>query len=308
MVENGDRNLDLPEDVVSWVRQVFRECNEQTSALMTQIPNVHEGALDHAFIYQFSRFFAPHRVPSDWVVTIETHFLGGRRYFEGWEIADVGLLVFFRKGGKVLRSKVGLLQSKRLYPNEQAYTEDTIEDYMSGFGRLFRPDDDPKSVFGDRLFTFNEGSKYKAFRIGAKQEENIGAYVDWSGIPAYYLLYNPWQVPWSVTVPISDGGRLPADCTAGCRVVPSHLLHDAFKGRPEGSSPTYANVVNAIPDAFEPSQHPGGWTLEHFGATLLLKCREGYHTDEGLDARFRELFGGRTQAIAAALSITIDAP
>lgn len=137
MAEDGGWDIELPDDVVDWVRHVFRECNEQTSALMTRIPNVHEGSLDHAFIYQFSRFSAPHRVPSDWLVTIENHFLGGRRHFGGWEIADIGLLVFFRKAGKVLRSKVGLLQSKRLYSNEQPYDEDTVEDYMVGFRRLY---------------------------------------------------------------------------------------------------------------------------------------------------------------------------
>ena len=171
-----------------------------------------------------------------------------------------------------------------------------------------RADEEPERVFGNRLFTFNAECKYKAFRLGAKQEENIAAYIDVSGIPVYYLLYNPWQLPWSVTVPITNGGQLPEACSVGCRVVPSPLLHRAFKGRPENSSPSYSDVCDALPGEFEPGQHPGGWTLEHFAAELLLKCREGYHSDEGLDARFQQLFGGRTQAIAAALSITIDAP
>lgn len=39
------------------------------------------------------------------------------RHFYGWEIADIGLLLFAKKAGAVVSKKVALLQSKRLYPS-----------------------------------------------------------------------------------------------------------------------------------------------------------------------------------------------
>jgi hypothetical protein len=63
-------------------------------------------------IEQLSQYAAPFRFSSDWLVRLETHYLGGPRYWGIWEIADVGLLVVFRRKGVVERTKLALLQSK----------------------------------------------------------------------------------------------------------------------------------------------------------------------------------------------------
>ena len=41
---------------------------------------------------------SPAVVAPDWSVRIDTHFLGGRRHFRSWEIADIGVLVYLRDG------------------------------------------------------------------------------------------------------------------------------------------------------------------------------------------------------------------
>ena len=81
---------------------------------------------------------------SDWTVEISTHYLGGGRHWADWpewprkwEIADIGFLVQFRQDGKLIRSKVALLQSKRLYADELDLDDDIPYDFMVGFGRLF---------------------------------------------------------------------------------------------------------------------------------------------------------------------------
>jgi hypothetical protein len=54
---------------------------------------------------------------------------GPLRHWRSWEVADIGVLVMFRRKGKLYKSKSALLQSKRLYPNEQPFEEDEPVDY-----------------------------------------------------------------------------------------------------------------------------------------------------------------------------------
>jgi hypothetical protein len=70
--------------------------------------------------------------------------------------------VLFRQGRRLIRSKVALLQSKRLCADEQNWDEDNPFDYTVGFGRLFKPDDDWGSVIAPRRFGFTSESRYKA--------------------------------------------------------------------------------------------------------------------------------------------------
>src|SRR5436190_1161126 len=103
-----------------------------------RVPTVHEASLDLTFIERLSSYATPVRLDSEWLVRIDAHYLGGGRHFGEWEVADIGLLVIFRRGTKIVRTKVGLLQSKRLYPDEQEFNEDEAIDYMVGFARLMK--------------------------------------------------------------------------------------------------------------------------------------------------------------------------
>lgn len=170
----------IPTDVQTWLRGTFRSCNERVSSVMTRVPTTHETALDMAFIEHFTSMAAPVQFPSGWMVEVSTHFLGGGRHFgdwpelpRRWEIADIGFLVLFRQNGKLIRSKVALLQSKRLYPDELEWDEDNPLDYAIGFGRLFRPDDDWATVVAPHHFTFTEHSRYKALMTGVQQYKAI---------------------------------------------------------------------------------------------------------------------------------------
>lgn len=76
--------------------------------------NTHETSLDLTVIEQLSQVASPLRFSGEWLVRLDTHYLGGGRHFGSWEIADLGVLVVFRRRGVVERVKVALLQSKRL--------------------------------------------------------------------------------------------------------------------------------------------------------------------------------------------------
>jgi len=148
--------LDIPPDVLRWFRTVFAQCNKKLARTMSIVPNVSEPSLDMGLIDYLTQFGAPQVLNSGWTVRVDTHFLGGLRHFYGkWEIADIGLLVHYRKNGKTLRSKAAVLQSKRLYPKAGHVKEDLEVDYETGFARLADPDATPP-LYVKTKFTFDE--------------------------------------------------------------------------------------------------------------------------------------------------------
>ena len=207
----GKAPIPLPPDVQKWVREVFASCNSRISSKLSRIPTAHETSLDMTFVEHFSEFSAPIRFPSEWIVTLDTHYLGGMRHFNSWEIADIGLLVVFRQAGKVVLTKVALLQSKRLYPVEEDFNEDHPAYYELGFGRLLKPDTSFESVSAPRAFTFDQTSRYKALKVEDEQYEAIRDYETKFKIPVHYLLYHPLTIPWSVVLPAANATtKLPA--------------------------------------------------------------------------------------------------
>lgn len=194
----------IPEAVLDWIRSVFELVNERTWRKLSRIPTAHETSLDLTVIEQLSQVASPFRLASDWLVRIDTHYHGGGRHFGEWEIADLGTLVIFRRAGTVMRTKIGLLQSKRLYPDELSVeAEDQPIDYMVGFGRLLHSDSEFRMATRDRRFSFSQDSKYRALEYRGKQYARVLEYQDREKIPVHYLFYNPLAIPSSQTIPIT---------------------------------------------------------------------------------------------------------
>jgi len=272
--------IPIPADVRQGLGGVFAGCNERVATVITQVPTIHEVPLDMTFIQHFLGVSAPRRFPSGWVVEISTHYLGGGRHYgewddwpRRWEIADIGLLVVFRQGGKVVRTKVALLQSKRLYPDEQDLDEDTPIEYMIGFMRLFHSDDDWDAVTHPRSFAFTEHSRYKALMTGLTQYNAIASYETQRNIPVYYLLYNPRQIPSAAVVPLVGGHEVDGPCEVGCRIIPARQLRNALTGTPDGHSPAYGELRATLGAPFSPDIHPTGWRLEHFVTDLCSNAK-----------------------------------
>jgi hypothetical protein len=300
----------LPQNVIDWIRDVFATVNRRTSAKLSRLGNVWETSLDMTVIEQLSQFSAPFKFPSDWIVHLDTHYLGGGRYWGEWEIADLGVLVVFRLRRKVLATKVALLQSKRLYPEEiEAKLEDLRPDYETGFGRLLESDSEYRSVVKPRTFHFTTNSRFRALEYKGKQYEAILKYVKETGIAVHYLLYNPVVLPWSLTLPVT--GTSPSEevlASIGCRVVGAGTMDVKLKvaSLAKSENPSFSHVAGTNQSELDNSL----WRLERFIADLVLGCKEGYlagtnpFKDEGL---FR-VFNRRSGPISAAISITIDAP
>jgi len=101
-------------------------------------------------ISSFARHQAPVRLPSDWIIRIDAHFIGGGRHFGTWEVADIGLMMVFRRKGKVVKSKLSLLQSKKLYANPLRYVEEDPYERRFGLGRLIVTDEEHAELIRGR--------------------------------------------------------------------------------------------------------------------------------------------------------------
>jgi hypothetical protein len=257
--------IPIPQDVRCWLSDVFASCNERAASTLTRVPTIHEVPLDMTFIQHFMWVSAPQRFPSGWIVDINAHYLGGGRHYgewdgwpRRWEIADIGLLVVFRRGGDMLRSKVALLQSKRLYPDEQELAEDNPTEYAIDFRGLFHSDYDWRTVVESRQFGFTENSRYKALMTGTQQYNAISSYESQRGVPVYYLLYNPLQIPSTAVVPVTAERDASGPCEVGCRIVPARGLRGALADRPTGYSPAYGELRTALGDPFVADLHTAG--------------------------------------------------
>ena len=297
--------IHLPSDVVAFLRSVFWNANLRVTRKMSHMPSTHETALDLSLIEVLSYHNAPIRFGSGWLVRLDTHYLGGGRHYRSWEIADIGIIVQFRQASKLVRSKIGLLQSKRLYPTEQEYDEDSLRNYLIGFGRLHEDDDSFLTVTRPRRFSFVQSSRYKALTVATRQWTAIQQYEERQSIPVHYLLYHPLRVPSSTRVPRSSNRAPRGPLEVGARVVPASSLRTALSHQPEGYSPSYGDLEFLLPTPFDTPARAAGWRLEEFITELLITCEEGYIAQHEHDAGLMAVFGRRTGPIAAAMSITL---
>lgn len=295
----------LPDAVRNWLTGVFGNANRAASSHLTSVPHAHEPSLDITLISSIMPQARPVSSPSDWLVRIDTQFLGGGRHFRNWEIADIGVLVMFRRAGELLRTKVALLQSKRLYANEQS-SEDA-PDYI-GFGRLHEIDSVFAAAVAPRVFRFSETSRYRALEIGDDQYMHVMEYENSYGILIFCSFYNPLRIPVEVALPASPRSLEDGEVVAGCRVLPSHDFRTVVEPKVDGHAPSYNDVCSFSLGVFSQPEHRGGWRFEHFIVELLLGCRQGYKADDRTDRTLANLFGGRSAPISSAIAINIDAP
>jgi hypothetical protein len=292
----------VPKDVIEWIRDVFRGCNERITEKLCNNPNLPEESLDLTWIEYLSQYASPVTLTSSWTIKIETHYLGGLRHFLNWEIADIGVLLFFRRAGIVSKSKVALLQSKRLYPSNNTVQEEDKIDYEIGFARIADPESLARSVAVQAEFEFDETCRYGALLANSDQAKAIADYQKKNKTPVYYQFYNPWRCPFTQRIPLSNFKRQSGELELGTRIIPAGEVHRLLSGFVDGQKPTLSEVKDLLPKA------PFGWSLEHFIADLLLGCVEGTIFKSISEERIQTLFYRRSGPIAAAIAISIEAP
>ena len=293
----------FPNSVIHYVRRAFAAANRRVGAKILSTPNCPEPSLDMTLVEALSHYSGARVVAPGWIVRLDVHYLGGLRHFYGWEIADIGIMVFAKSAGTVRANKVALLQSKRLYPLRHGILEETEADYQIGMGRLLPGAPTLPSLSSPYLFEFTPKSRYQALAVDDEQYRAIAEYEAKRHLPVHYLLYNSWSVPVSYALPIVGNSTLSRASNGGARVIPATAIRRALKNSPSGYCPSFDDVSTLVSSA---RAHKNGWRLEHFVSRLVLGCREGALFEDLSDENVFALFNRRSGPISAAVSVTIE--
>ncbi len=173
----------IPDDVVAWFRQVFGEANRRVCERLINLPNIRETSLDDGLIEALIPDTAPTLLSSGAIVRMDTHNIGGLRRLGGkmwdlperrrWETADIAVLVFVYRGATLIAKKIGLLQSKRLFPTNNDVDDEDEVGFRFGMNAFLRRSE-PQAIGAlHRTFAFDETCRYGAISTGSDQIASI---------------------------------------------------------------------------------------------------------------------------------------
>jgi hypothetical protein len=290
----------LEPEVLTYIREVFDLANARVTSRLDRMPTTHEETLDFALIDALSEAHGPHITTLGTVVDIDAHFVGSGWHLERWEIADLGIIVTFRRAGTLLRTKVVLLQSKRLYPREAEFTEDLGLTRPGGFGSLMIPS--LPATLGTRTFRFDGTCRYRALQVGDDQWQAIARYESEYGLPVHYLLYHPRSIPCESVIPVALPVTQSHDSIrVGSRVLPALTMRTLTQEFSRNYAPAFDEIRG---EASAP-----GIGLPDFMVDEVLTCRVGYVAEDGLqNPGLQRVFNQRAAPIAAAIRIDINLP
>lgn len=289
----------IPDDAIDWFRAVFAEANRRVTERLLNVPNIRETALDDGLVEAVIPFSPPRLLPSGAVVEMNVHNIGGLRRLSKWETADIAVLVFVYRAGTLISQKIGLLQSKRLYPANNDVEDDDPLGYAYGMNAFLRRD--RKSPLGrlHRQFDFSETCSYGALCAGSDQADVIRRLNEEFGEAVYYLFYNPPAIPATVRYPALSYLAV-EDPPLGCRVYTMADVDAVLATLEEGEAPT----LGALEDAAGSSN----WRLETWAADLLLQCKVGQQFGPDREAIVSRLLERRSGPIGAAIAVSIALP
>ncbi|MEV0467142.1 hypothetical protein AB0I30_19030 [Nocardia tengchongensis] len=292
--------IPLPADVVEYISQIFQNIDKNVSSRLDRMPTLHEEHLDLSFIETVTSVQGPHITPSGTVVDIDVHFVGSGRHWRVWEIADIGFIVNFRRGSELLRTKIVLLQSKRIYPRETEFVEVEGMSHTGGFGSLMRPS--PLIGQGPRAFQTDETCVYKALHVGNEQWSAIVQYEEAFKIPVHYMLYHPSNLPAQAMIPVTVPIKISdAPITVGTRIISSNNVRNRCADFPVDHTPSFIELSDAMGAV--------GASLTDFVVSGVLSCTEGYITDDWEnDSGVWRVFNARNAPIWAAIRMDIHLP
>jgi hypothetical protein len=266
-------------------------------------PNAHEEALDLMFISHFARMQGAVKFGSHWTVRIDAHYIGGGRHYRTWEVSDLGLMAIFRRGGKIERSKLTFLQSKKLYASPLKFKESDPY-HRQGMGRLLVTEDEHQEIVASKLLKYSETSRYRALKRGSEQQNAMREFSARHGIGIHYLLYNPSVIPWQIKTPVEQVPSIP-DNKVGCRVVPKPVV-EGMLGKEPGYSPSYADVRKEFATTYRDGADTGGWRIEGFICDHFITGNEGLVDNSPNFRTVTNLLNQKSSPISSALSITFD--
>jgi hypothetical protein len=293
----------FPTEVVEFIRETFASANQKVSSALTLQPSMHEETLDHMLIAELSACPPTFFANCNAAVRLETHWLGSRRMYGSWEIADIALFILLRRNGGLISRKVALLQNKRLYSKELAGPELELDDFYIGIGRLVDRTEPTFPLTRLRSYGFNGDSRFEQIMKGSPQISRIDQYQNEAKIPVYYGLYCPLRSPASLVYPTINGST-PEPNLLGMRVRSADHVHSVVASLVAGKSPSLSDLAGE--EFSEKSSGKIGFRIEDFVADEVLACREGKLFESTTDQNLERLLYERSAPITAAISITID--
>lgn len=291
---------EIPNDVIDYVRMVIRFASNQATERISNQPNVREMSLDDTLVASIGQYSAPKRLPSNTVVKIEVHNIGGLQQWDRWELADIAFVVQVSSGGSPLVQKIGLLQSKRLYPeNLDVDTDDPVE-FLYGLNGLLDPPEFTTPPLQPTTYRFTDSSIYGAIVSNSGQMKRIREFHEQFEESIFYLLYHPDEVPFEHTLPATSYRSISSP-PLGPRVVRSRAIEGVF-GKTSGTrrSPSFKEVQSSADQEY--------WRLETWAAELLLRCKVGRQYSSDDQELITRLVRRRSGPIGAAIRINIALP
>jgi hypothetical protein len=301
----GEKAMAIPKEIIDWFRSIFADVNRRLCEKILNVPGIPEPHLDTTFVEHLMGFASPRQFKGHWAIRIDTHYIGSLGQYRRWEIADIGVFAFFQRKGKLVRQKVALLQSKRLYPVAGDVQELEHFDYMIGMARLGTREGHQAPLLASRTFEFTTSSVYQALQPKDDQTKHIREFLKRNRIAVYYLLYNPPRVPLKIVVPLKKYARQHGAPALGARVMTAPEILKLLDGM--ASAPSLKAIDQSL-DASDATVHVGGWRLEYFMTELLLGCHEGKRFTKADDRDLYEIFNRRSGPIAATVAVTVEMP
>lgn len=301
MTQESTEIFDVPESVLIFIRNIFSEVNDYVSQKISKFPNAPEESLDISFIDKLSSYSGPVTVVPQWAVQIAAHFIGSIRHYRRYEIADIGVVVVFKKSTKIVGRKLVLLQSKRLYPENFQVTELDDFDYQLGLGMVIRDASDEVTIVTPVDYKFTKRSRYGALRHESEQCRAIRDHFEDTQIEVHYMMYNPLVLPWEISHPLSvPEHKLPAR-SFGTRIIESSKVHSVMKKSTENSPLKLSDLLT-----------DDGITSSTFGLALedffydVVRCREGFRFDSDRDHGIRRLFNRKSGPVFCVVELTVE--
>ena len=291
----------LPGDVVTFFREAFEKANNHVTERLLNVPNIRETSLDDTLIDALIPFSPARRLSSGAVVAMDIHNIGGLRRLGHWETADISVIVFVYRQNHLLAQKIGLLQSKRLYPDNNDVDDDDDDPVSFLYGMNLFLTREPRSPLGllNKQFSFNPQCVYGAIKAHDKQTDSIASMNKRLGEAVYYLFYNPPSMPQTIINPGAARQQFQAN-ELGCRVYSENDVKAAMDSFKSGRSPTFSEI--------ESSGQASNWRLETWASDLLLTCKVGQLIDESMSEKIESLLVRLTGPIGASIAISIALP
>jgi len=289
----------IPKDAIEYFRSAFAEANRVATERIVNVPNIRETTLDDTLVDALIPFSPPKRLQSGAVVEMDVHNIGGLRRIYHWETADIAILVFIYRGRQMVAQKIGMLQTKRLFPKNNDVLDDDPEGFRYGMNAFLNRDSRSPLAVLNREFVFDETCVYGVLKAGSDQIATINNLNSQFGESVFYMFYNPSTVPISIHYPVRSRRRIKS-AKLGCRVFFSKEVHTVLDTLERDRSPTLKMIVTGAKTS--------NWRLESWVSDLVLQCKLGRRFDDSMQDKVSMLLERRSGPIGAAIAVSIALP